>query len=154
MTTLADLDNDLESAGEFSISSEQFAALPAKWLSNGFFTLTFPDGSHKTYRVRLEHHGLFVRQRTLSLLIGPINTSDYQTIGVVAESGFQLFRAHRGGKSGEHAAILWTLAQSKEPIEGYELLVSKRCRCCNRTLTVEDSIKDELGPICRKKVQA
>ena len=39
-----------------------------------------------------------------------------------------------------------------ETRDGYEVLVSKRCRLCNRPLTREDSIKGELGPVCRAKV--
>lgn len=151
MISFADLDDDFAAAGEVEITPELFAALPAKWLSNGFYTLTFPDDSHRTYRVRLEKSGLFAGKRTLSLLIGPDNTNDYESHGVVAEDEFKLFKRFARGKSAEHAFLLWHLAKGDE-LDGYELLVSKRCRYCNRPLSVPDSITDELGPVCRKRV--
>jgi hypothetical protein len=150
--TLADLDDDFVGAGEpLAITPAMYAALPAAFLSNGFFTLTFPSGEHRTYRVRLDREGIHAGKRTLALLIGPDNTSDYECQATVAEDGFKLFKRFARGKTQEHAQLLWMLAKG-DAIEGYELLVSKRCRVCNRPLTDEISIKTEVGPTCRKRV--
>lgn len=149
--SLADLDDAMEAASADPLSPALLLALPAPWLSNGFYTLTFPDGSHRTYRVRLEHNGIFKGSRTLALLIGPDNTSDYECQGVVAEAGFRMFRRFAAGKAAEHAAILWDVARG-EAIDGYELLVSKRCRVCNRPLSDPLSITTEVGPTCRERM--
>jgi hypothetical protein len=150
--TLADLDDDFTRlGGAFEITPEVYAALPASWLSNGVFTLTFPDGSHRTYRVRLDREGIHAGKRTLALLIGPDGTQDYETVAVVTSDGFKMFKRFSRGKSQEHAQLLWMLAKGDE-IEGYDLLVSKRCRCCNRPLTTPESIELEIGPDCRKRV--
>ena len=152
MTTLADFDAvndaDVSLAG---ITPELFASLPAPWLPAGFHTVTFPDGSHRTFRVRLDRIGIYSGRRTLGLLIGPDNTDEYQTIGLVSSDRFILWKANKGGKLEEHCSILWRLAKG-EAIAGYELLTSKRCRICMRELTDPDSIRTELGPTCRKKV--
>ncbi len=149
--TLADLDDDFARMGAaLEITPELYSALPAPWLSNGFMTITFPSGEHRTYRVRLDREGIHAGKRTLALLIGPDNTNDYQCVAVVADDGFKLFKAHARGKSQEHAQLLWMLAKG-DAIEGYELLVSKRCRICMRELTDAQSILTELGPTCRRK---
>jgi len=149
--SLADLDNAMEAASLPTLTAEAFWALPAPWLSNGFFTLTLGDGSHRTYRVRLEKNGIFAGKRTLALLIGPDNSTDYETQAIVAEAGFVLFKRFRSGKSAEHATTLWRLAKG-EAIGGCELLVSKRCRVCNRPLTDPISIELQIGPLCRERM--
>jgi hypothetical protein len=154
VTTLADFDTindaDVSLAG---ITPELYRSLPAPWLPAGFHTVVFPDGSHRTFRVRLDRQGAFSGRRTLALLIGPVNTDEYQTVGLVMSDGFALWKAHRAGKVAEHAAILWRLAKGEE-IDGYELLTSKRCRICLRELTTPESVRLELGPTCAKKVGA
>lgn len=152
MTTLADFDaiNDAD-VSLSGITPELYASLPAPWFPAGFHTLTFPDGSHKTFRVRLDRMGAYSGRRTIGLLIGPDNTDEYQTIGLLMADGFTLWKAYRTGKVAEHTAILWRLAKGEE-IDGYELLTSKRCRICMRELTDPESIRTELGPTCRKKV--
>jgi hypothetical protein len=150
--TLADLDDDFARlGGALEITPAMYASLPCPWLSNGFYTLTFPDGSHRTYRVRLDREGIHGGKRTLALLIGPDNTSDYECCAVVTNDGFALFKRFARGKSQEHAQLLWRLAKG-ERIDGYELLVSRVCRVCNRPLTDSESIRLEIGPTCKKRV--
>lgn len=152
MTTLADFDAvndaDVSLAG---ITPELYASLPAQWLSAGFHTLTFPDGSHRTFRIRLDRAGAFSGRRTIALLVGPVNTEEYETVGLVGTDGFNLWKKHRTGKVAEHTAILWRLAKGEE-IAGYELLTSERCRICMRELTTPESVRLKLGPTCAKKV--
>lgn len=152
MTSLADFDTINDADVSFTgITPELFAALPAPWLSSGFHTITFPDGSHRTFRIRLDRQGKFAGQRTIGLLVGPCNTDEYDTIGLVSHSGFILWKRHRTTKLHEHANIFWRLARG-ETIEGYELLTSKRCRICMRPLTTPESITAELGPTCAKRL--
>lgn len=152
MTTLADFDTINDTDVSLSgITPELFASLPALWLPAGFHTLTFPDGSHRTFRVRLDRIGPFSGRRTLALLVGPVNTEEYETIGFVERDGFNLWKRHRTGKVAEHAAALWRLAKG-EKIDGYELLKSERCTVCLRPLTDPESIRTRLGPTCRAKV--
>lgn len=152
MSALADFDelNDTD-ASLSGVTPKLYASLPAPWLSAGYHTVTFPDGSHRTFRVRLDHIGAFKGKRTIALLIGPDNTQEYESIGMVGTDGFILWKRHRAGKLAEHTEILWRLAKGEE-IQGYELLTSKRCRICLRPLTDPQSIKTELGPKCREKV--
>lgn len=152
MTVLADFDQvndaDVSLAG---ITPELFSALPAPWLPAGFHTVVFPDGSHRTFRIRLDHIGAFSGRRTIGLLVGPENTDEYETIGLVFHDGFNLWKKHRTGKLAEHVGIFWRLARG-EKIDGYDLLKSERCTICLRELTDPDSIRTRLGPTCRKKV--
>src|ERR1043166_2092646 len=133
--TLADFeainDADVSLAG---VTPELFASLPALWLPSGFHTVEFPDGSHRTFRVRLDRQGTVAGRRALALLVGPLNTDEYEAIGIVQCDGFNLWKRYRTGKVAEHAAILWRLAKG-EKIEGYELLKSERCTVCLRPLT-------------------
>lgn len=147
--SFADLDDDFADSG-VRVTGEQFASLPAPWLPCGFLTLEFPFGDHRTFRIRLEHRGQNKGKRSISLLIGPQNTDDYEQIGTVTAEGFDFRKSHRNTKTAEHAAILWDLARG-EQLEGYALLVEKRCRLCMRPLTDPESIRTELGPTCRKR---
>lgn len=125
---------------------------------NGFYTLTFPDGSHRTFRISTRPaKGKFAPgKRVISILIGPDNTSDYEMVGFVEERGITIWRSKLngagGGKLQEYAAILWDLAVNGEVIEGYELAVSRRCLKCNRPLTDPESIERGIGPVCAEVV--
>lgn len=149
---LADLDDAFESSGGgFTPTAAWLDALPAKHLSSGTFTLTFPDQSHKTFRVRVEKAGPFKGRRTLAILIGPDNTNDFETQAFVTETNFAIWKRFKGTKSEQHAAKLWALAKGVE-VPGHELLVAAKCRVCNRPLTDAESIRTEIGPSCRKRV--
>lgn len=118
---------------------------------NGFHTLTCPDGSHRTFRVRTEKNGVFVGKRTVALLIGPDNTTDYETLGFLLPFGPVIWKRHRGGKSEGHVRILWDVL-SGQAIDGYEVKSSKRCAICNRMLTTPESYERGYGPDCWAKV--
>ena len=128
----------------------------ASKIPNGFYTLTFPDDSHKTFRIHTKKSTskFAPGKRVFSLLIGPDNTADYEGQGFVDETGIHVWKQKRGGqynpsKIEQYAAIVWSLAVDGESLEGYELLVSKRCLRCNRLLTDDVSISLGIGPTCR-----
>lgn len=132
------------------------ATFPAEWLANGFYTLTFPSGEHRTFRVRTERTGMHRGKRTLALLIGPDNTDEYESFAFIAAdgSGFDVWKRFRGPADGsrptkheQHAAILFDLASGRK-LDGYEILVSRRCFRCNRPLTTPESIRTGYGPEC------
>lgn len=141
----------LEQFDELIESGSDLKELPAKWLTNGFFTLTFPDESHKTFRIRTEQNGKFKGRRTISLLIGPDNTSDYEPFSFVEEEGPKVWKRFQNQRQAQYAQIVWDIAQG-EPIEGYELKISKRCLACNRPLTTKQSIELNYGPNCRERL--
>jgi hypothetical protein len=147
MAGLTDFDVAVDAVGR----KADLANLPAKWLTNGFFTITFPDGSHRTFRIRTEPNGALKGKRTLGLLIGPDNTDEYESFAFIEDAGLSVWKRFAKHKQADHAAVLWALAKG-EVIEGYELLISKRCLACNRPLTTADSIKLGYGPHCAERL--
>lgn len=156
--SLAALDDLMEAAaassGEDGLTAEHLRNLPAPWLSNGFYTLTFPDGSHRTFRIRTERSGALVGKRTIALLIGPDNTSDYEGFGFIENSGVKVWKRFQGTRQERYGAIVFVLAGGEIPDEyaAYELLVSRRCFVCNRPLTDAASIAAGMGPFCRERM--
>lgn len=147
MSSLTSFDDAVDAVGR----KADLANLPAKWLANGFYTMTFPDGSHRTFRIRTEPGGKLKGKRTIALLIGPDNTDEYESFAFIEESGPAIWKRFVKHKQAEHAALLWDLAKG-ELIEGYELRISKRCLACNRPLTTPESIDLGYGPLCRERL--
>ena len=143
---LSDFDDAADAIGQ----PADLAALPALHVPNGFHTLTFPCGSHRTFRIRTEKNGIFRGKRTVSLLIGPSNTDDYMTIGLLTNAGITMFKSHRTGKNADNCALLWGLLNG-EVIDGHEVQVSRRCFICNNALTDPESLRTGIGPTCRKR---
>lgn len=127
-------------------------------IANGLYTLTFPDGSHKTFKIRRipDDSNFAPGKRTLSLLVGPDNTQDYEQFAFVTEGGVQVWKGKRGAKDKpskheQYAMLIWDMAVKGEGFDGYELQVSKRCLRCNRPLTTPQSLAAGIGEECRKK---
>lgn len=125
---------------------------PGEGIPNGFFTLTFPDGSHRTFRVRTEQNGTFAGKRTMAMLIGPDNSSDYESFAFVTGSGVGVWKRFRGAKQERYGQLVWMLATGCEA-DGHELEVSKRCFVCNRRLTDSESLSRGVGPSCWERIQ-
>lgn len=135
-------------------SPADFSSLAATAdIPNGFYTLTLPDGGHRTFRVHTRHpNAKFAPgQRVIGLLIGPDNTSDYEGVAFLAAGGIQIWKRHRGGKTEVWLGVLWELMRGGH-VDGCELLVSKRCLVCNRTLTDDESIARGIGPTCWERM--
>lgn len=146
---LADLDDDFAAAGR----RKPVADLPQPWLANGTFTITFPCGTHKTLRIHTQQLGPMAGKRLISLLVGPDNTTDYESVGELTPSETTpvwVWKRWQGKKPGEYARLLWLLLTG-EKIEGHVLVASRTCLRCNRPLTHPSSVADNLGPECRKK---
>lgn len=142
-------DEDVERILSGKLDADNLAGI-----SNGFYTLTSPDGTHRTFRVHTKRATARVAagQRVISLLVGPVNTEDYETVGVVRKEGIGLWKKHQGGRVEKWVSVLWAIAGGGV-VAGWDMLVSKRCRVCNRELTDPESIETELGPSCRKRMR-
>lgn len=122
-------------------------------IDNGYYTLTFPDFSHRTFRVyRKNDKSKFAPgKRIIGMLIGPDNTSDYEDFAFLTEQGFQVWKRFKSQKHSEYADIILRIA-SGEVLDGYMLEVSKRCLVCNRELTDPTSLERGIGPHCWEKI--
>lgn len=150
--TLSDLNEAFEAIGKIVVTNAFFNSMPAPWLSNGFYKITFPDWSHKIFRIRFEQQGEYRGHRTVAILIGPDESDDFEIISIVKDDKFETFMGKKTPKLLEHLTYIWELSRG-EKIEGYSLQVVKRCRLCNRVLASdEETQRTELGEACRKKV--
>lgn len=133
-----------------------FVTPPLGRLYNGILTLTLPDGGHRTFRIKTQYPGSpMAGKRWIGILVGPVNTDDYQWWGVVDTDGIHPFKKVLGsqdeaGAFRRYADVLWRLAGG-EKIDGYDVLESRHCLRCNRVLTDNFSIMDGRGPTCRGK---
>jgi hypothetical protein len=157
---LQDLDNSFSPVAARRPTSTGGAAMPtaAGVLPNGFHTLLFPDGSHRTFRVHTKKNSAKFApgKRIVSLLIGPDRSSDFEGFAFLEADGIKLWNRFRkaGGGEGQHerfARLLWALSDG-EVIDGYELLTSKRCLICNRELTSPESLALGIGPLCAERM--
>lgn len=123
-------------------------------MPNGYFTLTLPDGSHRTFRVWTQNaEAKFCPgRRLIGMLIGPDNTADYEGFGFVEESGVVPWKRFKNTKQEVYAGILWEIVVEGREVEGCEVMESKRCLVCNRTLTDDVSISRGIGPTCWERV--
>lgn len=134
-------------------SAEKGFTPPTIW--NGIYTLTFPDGSHKTWRIftKAPTARFAPGKRIIALLIGPDNTDDFESVAFLEPDGPRIWKRFKDTKVGINVGILCELATGMKH-EGYELLVSRRCLCCNRPLTDPISLELGIGPFCRKAYTA
>lgn len=140
-------------------------------IRDGFFTVAFGDGTHRTYKLvalrdeELARYAMPRGAQHISLLVGPDNSSSYARIGLVVNR--QIVRRWRIVRTaqGENA----TEAQLSRMDEGLRVLLgadteattsygmayaiaSGRCSNCGRMLTVPASVHRGLGPDCAARV--
>lgn len=138
------------------ITPEAFAALPAPQVPCGFFTLTLTDGSRRRFRIRLERGRFFTGRRTLAIY-AKFNPDDevereWESLGIVGHTGFDLFGRWKWGWEARWAAGLWVLLNGQE-FAGYSVEIERRCWLCMKELGDDEaSQRTGLTPICRAKV--
>lgn len=149
-------------------------AAAAPRIHNGTYSISFPrGGSHRTLKVHTVKDGNLAGKRIISLLAGPDNTSDYVGFGFVDDDHVTVWRKCRSAvmtaqcadfygdewnddwSRWQKAAAVFTDLTLRErgywTSEGCELLLEGRCVVCNRKLTVPESIKTGIGPVCASK---
>ena len=118
-----------------TMTPQQFFALPAPALPCGYFALTLTDGSVRHFRIRLDKRGIFAGKRTLARLTGPTLESDeWETVALVGEVGFAVFKKFRKDRVGWWASVLWSLLHGRDE-SGYTVESDVRCRWSMRKLT-------------------
>lgn len=121
---------------------------------NGRFTLESPRGSHKTFQIKTAKGGKLKGSRILSIFFGRENTDDaqYKGFAFVTDDGIKIWSRLNDHCHQMYAAVLRSLVQRGEDSQfhrmGYRLLMEKRCRVCNKTLTNPESVKSGIGPEC------
>ena len=143
-------------------------------IHNGTYTISFPrGGGHRTLKVHTVKAGNLAGKRIISLLTGPDNESDYVGFGFVDDDHVTVWRKCRSAVSGADRGAFdgytwnedWSRWQKAAAVfadltlrergywtsEGCELLLEGRCVVCNRKLTVPESIKSGIGPVCAGK---
>lgn len=120
---------------------------------NGIFTLTLPDGGHRTFRIYTKRQTAKFApgQRIIAILVGPDNTNDYEDWGFVTDQGIKPWAARRSKKYEEYAAVLWEILAGGGEVVGYELTACRKCLVCNRPLTTPESIEAGIGPECAER---
>lgn len=136
---------------DFDADAATTAAQPT--IPNGVWTISFPCGTHKTLRIHTQRSGPLRGRRLVSLLIGPQNTDDYETIGelIPAEPGYFVWKRWQGKRPGDYIGLLVLMARG-EVLEGHGLLASKTCLVCNRPLTTPTSLARLIGDECFRRM--
>jgi hypothetical protein len=143
--------DELDAAAEVGLPAAfAVADLIRPDLHNGYYTLTFPCGSHRTLRLYTQQRGRLAGKRILGLLIGPDNTADYEDFAFLGPAGFQIWKRFANDRRAEYAAMLWKMLGG-EIIDGHDCSESRRCLACNRKLTTPESLEEGIGPTCKRR---
>ncbi len=165
---MSDIDDAFEAAtlpGEKSgkraaLTAEQFAALPARMVPCGYFSLTLTDGAVKRFRVRVERGSFVTGHRTLSIhrkLDEPVDPHaerlehEWETLAVIGPDGFRLFKRWRGTWEERWAAALWALLGGV-PAASYAVAVEPRCWMTMRELKDDTAKRTGLCAAWRKRL--
>ena len=127
---------------------------------DGVYTIhNHSSGQHRTFKISTVRNpeSKLAGKRVVSLLRGPDNNSDYLGFAFLFEERIAVWKRWHGTAEpspyDRYAALLWSLATEDEHSEklvaaGAELLVEGRCMMCGRRLTVPESIRLGIGPVC------
>lgn len=121
----------------------------------GKFTVVWPDGDRRTYRIHLPMIGFYASKgwRVVSFLAGPNNDADYRRIGNVTSDGNAVM-IHKVYLADSRIVegLRFLLASQEAQFKAGEMyaIESSCCYRCGRTLTVPASIHRGLGPDCAK----
>lgn len=116
---------------------------------NGCITISNREtGEHRTFRIRTQptESKFAPGKRVVSLLTGPDNSSDYRGFGFVNDDGsITVWRKKRTPVFETYARMLVSPERYTDRCD-YD--IEGRCRKCNRKLTVPESIRTGIGPVC------
>jgi hypothetical protein len=138
---------------------------------DGYFTVAFGDGTHRTFRLvelreeECTRYGMPRGAQHISLLVGPENTSNYARIGIVVNR--QIVRRWRVIRTvqGQNATsdqlsrmeegmrvLLGADGESQTEYGMAYAIASNRCSRCGHVLTVPASVHRGLGPDCATRI--
>lgn len=120
-----------------------------------FTVVSCKTGQRFTYKVDSPRDGSKSNKRFVRVLSGPDNDNDYIYIGfLVANEPGKMIAGKKGcpGHKG-YSALLWVVKQlaAGHMPKDLEFYHAGRCGACGRTLTVPESIRTGLGPVCAEK---
>lgn len=127
--------------------------VPKVEIPNGIFTIKSPSGGYRTFRIHTwkQKEGETKITRSIGLLIGEDNTSNYNDFAFVNESKIVVWKKYKGTQLEKFALLVQDMIfGSHYKNMGMEMLITKNCMRCNRTLTTPSSIKDGVGPECKQ----
>jgi hypothetical protein len=138
---------------EDEVNARAYTHHMAAQVSKGFYTIVSPEGN-RTLKISKwgedrYREGQVVRW--ISFLSGSNNTSDYTTFARQDEDGeLHMLTKFKGNAMLKEMAelILFGTVSERDEMRGAYALESNNCAICNRMLTVEDSIRRGIGPIC------
>jgi len=128
--------------------------VPTESIPVGIYTVEHGDGKHTTLKFTNDKYGKLV----VALLIGPDNELSYKKFATLTDKGFRKFRDARVTDK-TIAALQFLLTGGVDTAREKFLELSEahafasgNCLACLRTLTVGESVRRGLGPICAKRL--
>jgi len=122
-------------------------------LFNGIYTMTDTvTGERWTFKVTTAKRGGLAGRRIIAMLTGPRNTDDYQGVGFVNDDGIVLWRRCQDSGIKLIVAAFWDRMVHDENADRFHVDEASTCICCNRLLTVPESIQTGIGPICADRL--
>lgn len=136
---------------------------------NGIYTITSKTGAWRTVKIETiladdtQANDSFCNKlagkRTISLLVGSDNHSDYQMFGFIEQGADKKDRVRLTKKSENSeffvklGKMFSSLARGEEKFLrlGCAILCEKTCFICNRKLTTPESIWSGIGPTCASR---
>lgn len=118
----------------------------------GIYTMEYPDGHHRTFRVRVqESDAKFAPGKAiLEYLRGPNNEADYEGFAFIEPTfRLQVWKRYRDAESEAVSSLLRDANEFTTHPERAHLAAS--CIRCNATLTTPESIAAGIGPTCASK---
>lgn len=130
---------------------------------NGRFTVkNSTTGEHRTFQIKTQPDDskFAPGKRIVALLTGPNNEGDYTPFAFCFTNGIIPFSKKRAVDGKPWTPFQWYadmlnvllveghVSRRGKSYEGYGILIERRCRVCNRTLTRPESIESGIGPVC------
>lgn len=149
---------DTRMARTFALAGNAIFTMVSKRTGKRFtFKLSRPkdnDNARPQQFGRVTRRPIFV-----SVLSGPLNTSDYAYLGQIWEDAEKLvYEVGRKSRVGRDApsqqAALWLAKALNNPalLDQADIYHAGRCGRCGRTLTVPSSIESGIGPECASRM--
>ena len=129
---------------------------PTTEIPNGIYTVELGNGKHVTLKFSEDNH--HAGKATVALLVGPDNELSYKKFGTLGDKGIRRFgQAFVSERTVAALQFLLTggVDQAREKfleLAEAHAFASGNCLACLRTLTVGESVRRGLGPICAKRL--